>query len=44
VRIQNAGTLLVASCQRCRVKNHTCVTFKGDFDFTLTGSSLPSPT
>ncbi|KAJ7812820.1 hypothetical protein B0H14DRAFT_2605538 [Mycena olivaceomarginata] len=36
VRIQNAGTPLVASCQRCRVKNHTCVTFKGKFDFTLT--------
>ncbi|KAJ7843395.1 hypothetical protein B0H14DRAFT_2585715 [Mycena olivaceomarginata] len=36
VRIQNAGTPLVASCQRCRVKNHTCVTFKGQFDFTLT--------
>ncbi|KAJ7840558.1 hypothetical protein B0H14DRAFT_3458090 [Mycena olivaceomarginata] len=36
VRIQNAGTPLVASCQRCRMKNHTRVTFKGQFDFTLT--------
>ncbi|KAJ7895937.1 hypothetical protein B0H14DRAFT_3425891 [Mycena olivaceomarginata] len=36
VRIQNAGTPLVTSCQRCRMKNHTCVTFKGRFDFTLT--------
>jgi hypothetical protein len=43
VCIQNAGTPLVASCQRCRVKNHTCVTFKGKFDFSLTGSSRPLP-
>jgi hypothetical protein len=43
VRIQNAGTPLVATCQRCHVKNHTCVTFKGRFDFTLTGSSCPLP-
>jgi hypothetical protein len=39
VRIQNAGTPLVASCQRCCVKNHTCITFKGQFDLTLTGLS-----
>ncbi|KAJ7789759.1 hypothetical protein B0H14DRAFT_2626832 [Mycena olivaceomarginata] len=43
-RATNAGTPLVATCQRCRVKNHSCVTFKGEFDFTLTGLSLPSPT
>ncbi|KAJ7760196.1 hypothetical protein B0H14DRAFT_3511155 [Mycena olivaceomarginata] len=36
VRIQNAGAPLVTSCQRCRGKNHTCVTFKGKFNFTLT--------
>ncbi|KAJ7337602.1 hypothetical protein DFH08DRAFT_964572 [Mycena albidolilacea] len=36
VHIQNAGTPLVTSCQRCCMKNHTCGPFKGSFDFTLT--------
>ncbi|KAJ7811943.1 hypothetical protein B0H14DRAFT_2606130 [Mycena olivaceomarginata] len=36
VRLVLSGAPLVTSCQRCRMKNRTCVVWASGFDFTLT--------